>query len=108
MMRERRIVAEAIEQRTQRADVVGGASGMSAPTFGAEAVEQRRVVIAPGARMDLQHQPVVEAHARHLGEHLAAEQIGVARVARRPSTMRANSASASAGLRSAVRAVGWP
>ena len=28
--------------------------------------------------MNLQHQPVVEAHARHLGEHLAAEQLRVA------------------------------
>ena len=29
--------------------------------------------------MDLHHQPVIEAHARHLGQHLAAEQVGLGR-----------------------------
>ena len=32
--------------------------------------------------MNLQHELVVEAHARHFGEHLAAEQVRVARVGR--------------------------
>ena len=29
--------------------------------------------------MDLHHEAVVEAHARHLGQHLAAEQLGLVR-----------------------------
>ena len=30
-------------------------------------------MIAPGARVDLQHQPIVDAHLRHLGQHLTAK-----------------------------------
>lgn len=37
----------------------------------AEMLEQRRVVVAVGARMDLQHEPVIEAHLGHSGQHLA-------------------------------------
>src|SRR5688572_5948029 len=70
--RQRRIVAEAIEQRTQRSDVIGGGGDVGADVR-TEAIEQRRVVITPGAGMDLQHELVVETHARHLGEHLSAE-----------------------------------
>ena len=35
-------------------------------------------MIATRARMNLQHQSVVETHARHLGEHLTAEPLGIA------------------------------
>jgi hypothetical protein len=34
---------------------------------------------AERARVDLHHEPVVEAHARHLGQHLRAEQFGILR-----------------------------
>ncbi len=52
--------------------------------------------------MDLHHHPVLEAHRRHLGQHLGAEQLGVAPASSVPPTMRPNSASASARGRSAV------
>ena len=32
--------------------------------------------------MDLQHEAVVQAHGRHFDQHLAAEQLGVARLPR--------------------------
>jgi hypothetical protein len=32
-------------------------------------------MVAMAARMDLQHQPVFQAHARHFGEHVPAEGI---------------------------------
>ena len=60
--------------------------------------------------MDLHHEPVLEAHARHLGQHLRAEQLGVGRRSRRRAT-RSKSAAASAreqvgGLRRRVAVVG--
>ena len=70
--REVRLVAEAIEQRLQRAHIVGAGRNVGAHVA-AEALEERRVVIAEGARMDLHDEPVVEAHPRHLGQHLAAK-----------------------------------
>lgn len=39
--------------------------------------EQRRVVVAQGARMDLHDEAIFKAHQRHLGKHLGAEQPGI-------------------------------
>src|SRR5690606_38851267 len=43
---------------------------------GAETVVERGVVAAVHARIDLQHHAVVEAHPRHLDQHVTAEQVG--------------------------------
>src|SRR5688572_32187654 len=37
---------------------------------------QPAVVVAEGTGVDLHHHPVLEAHRRHLGQHLGAEQFG--------------------------------
>ena len=73
---EVRLVADGVEQGLQRLDIVGRGRDVAAHVA-AKLFEQRSVVIAPGAGMDLQHEPVVETHLRHLGQHLAAEQIGI-------------------------------
>jgi hypothetical protein len=40
----------------------------------AEAVDTRGIVVAVHARMDLQHHAVVEAHPRHLDQHVPRKQ----------------------------------
>ena len=57
--------------------------------------------------MNLQHEAVIDRHARHLGEHLGAEQRPLAPSALPVRTL-SNSAPASLGLRFAVSAAGWP
>jgi hypothetical protein len=54
-------VAETIEQGFKRTDVIG-TRGDVGTLIAAEALMQLRVVIPERARMDLQHQPVLEAH----------------------------------------------
>ena len=36
-------------------------------------------MVAEGPGVDLHHHPVLDAHRRHLGQHLGAEQLGVLR-----------------------------
>ena len=50
---------------------------MSAPLSRPNAREHRRIVVAERAGMDLHDQAVVDAHRRHFGQHLGAEQFGV-------------------------------
>ncbi len=71
------LVAEAVEQRFQRVHVVGARRDVGAHVA-AEARIEQRIVVAERARMDLHHQTVIEAHAGHLGEHLRAEELGIA------------------------------
>src|SRR6202022_3682292 len=68
-------VAEAIEQGLKRMDVIGSRRNVGA-LVAAEALMQLGVVIPERARMDLHHQPVLEAHVRHLGQHLPAKCFG--------------------------------
>ena len=76
---QRRLVAEPVEQRLERAHVVHRLGDVGA-LVGPEAGGQRGVVAAPRAGVELQHEPVVEAHGRHLDQHLAPEPLGVARL----------------------------
>ena len=69
-----RVVAMGIQQRLQRADIIGLHRNVGA-LVAAMAVEERAVVIAERAGMDLQDEPVIEAHPRHLRQHLTAEQL---------------------------------
>ena len=66
-------VAEPVEQGLQRADIFAGDRNVGAHVA-AEAGEQGGVVVAQRARMELHHHPVLDAHPRHFGQHLAAEQ----------------------------------
>ena len=77
----RGLVPEAVEQRFESADVVDRLGDVG-PLVGPEALGHQRIVVAPGAGVDLQRQAVVDAHGGHFDEHLAAEQLGVARPAR--------------------------
>src|SRR6185437_7714928 len=74
--REARVAAEALEQRLQRMDIVGALRNVGS-LVAAVPVEEYAIVIAHGARMDLHHQTVVDAHRGHLGEHLCAEELRV-------------------------------
>jgi hypothetical protein len=65
------------------------------------------VVVAHAARVNLHHQPVFQAHLRHLGQHLRAEEF-LLRGSALPREHAAKSSAASAWGRSAVCAVGWP
>ena len=69
-------LADLVEQRLQRAHVVGAGRDVEA-LVAAEAAHHRVGVVAERAGVDLQHQAVVEAHARHLGQHVAAEAVGL-------------------------------
>ena len=78
MIGEAALVAEAVEQRLQRPHVLGRRRDVGA-LVAAEVAEHQRIVVARRSRVDLQHQAVVEAHPRHLGQHLAAELLGLGR-----------------------------
>ena len=87
-----RLVADAVEHRLQRMDVIGAHRDVGA-LVAAEAREDARIVVAEAARMNLHHQPVVEAHLRHLGQHLGR---GTSRPLRRRSFPRARGRAAAA------------
>ena len=70
------LVTEAVEQRLQRMDVVRRQRDVGALVAAVAAVE-RQIVVAERPGVDLHDHPVVEAHRRHLGQHLRAEQLGV-------------------------------
>ena len=70
------LVAEPVEQRLECSDVVHGLRDVR-PLVRTEPVGERRVVAPPRAGVELEHETVVEAHRRHLGEHLAPEELGV-------------------------------
>ncbi len=101
--RELRLVAEPIQQRLQRLHVLRRLRNIRAD-IAAELREQRRVVIAERARVNLHHQAIVETHPRHLCEHLGAEQLGVFSAGAVRWRTRLNSDSHSASERSAVSA----
>ena len=89
--REARVVAEPLEQRPQvprelRRDRDVGAH------VGPEPLEERAVVVAERADVELHHQPVLDAHAGHLDEHVAANRRASAG-GRRPRSAAANIAS---------------
>ena len=52
---------------------------MSQPLSLPKARKTDRIVVAHRSRMDLHDEPVLEAHARHFGQHLRAEHLGVGR-----------------------------
>ncbi len=74
--RQRGLVAEAVEQRSQRAHVVGP-GGDVRPLVAAEAAHHERIVIAQAARVNLHDEAVVDAHRGHLGQDLATERLGL-------------------------------
>ncbi len=74
--RQARLATEPVQQGLEGAHIVGPLRDVGA-LVAAEGSEQRRIVVPIRARMDLHHQPVVEAHAGHLGQHLCAEQLGL-------------------------------
>src|SRR5215472_8136280 len=63
------LIAEAIEQRLQSTDKVGGPRNVGA-AVAAVRLEKAPVVIAKAAGMKLHHETILEAHARHLSQHL--------------------------------------
>ena len=74
--REVGLVAESSEERRERVYVIGAGRDVGADV-GTEAFEHRRVVVPMAARVELDDQPVVQAHPHHLGEHLATEGLGL-------------------------------
>jgi hypothetical protein len=94
------------QQRLQRLDVLGAHRDVGA-LVAAVAGQQPDIVVAVRAGVDLHDQPVVQAHAGHLGQHLGPEQLGLGR-GDSPFSRLWNRASASTAERSAVAAVGWP
>ncbi len=74
--RQAPVVAEAAEQRAESFDIVGG-TGYVRALVPAEAPEHDRVVVPSRAGVDLHDQAVFEAHRRHLGQHLPAEEVGL-------------------------------
>ncbi|MNX42751.1 hypothetical protein D3C86_731760 [compost metagenome] len=71
-----RVRTEPIQQRLQRPDVIRPGRDIAA-LVAAEAVKDRRRVIAEAAGVKLHHQTVLDRHGGHLGQHLAAEQFSV-------------------------------
>ena len=72
------LVAEPVEQRLQGVDIVDGSWNVRA-FVRAETRCDRGVVVTPCPDMELQDQPVVHAHCRHLDQHLRTEVLSVAR-----------------------------
>jgi hypothetical protein len=68
----------AIQQRAQRAHIIGAGRDVEA-LVAPERSSTGPGMVAEAARVDLQHQPVIKAHPRHLGQHLAAEGVGLLR-----------------------------
>ncbi len=77
---QRRMIAEAVEQRLQLAHILCRDRQIAAD-IPAIAGEQFGIVIAEHAGMDLHHHAVVARHARELGQHLGAEQLRIAGLA---------------------------
>lgn len=75
------LVAEPVEQRLQGAHVFGRRGNVAALVLAEGAVDPR-IVVAHRAGVDLHDEPVDDAHARHLGQHLRAEEFGVRLVRR--------------------------
>ena len=76
--REVALVAVPVEQRAQRLHVIGAGGNIGA-LVAAEGVEQRPIVVAARSGVELHDQSVIQAHSGHLGQHLRAEQLGIAR-----------------------------
>src|SRR5206468_12271698 len=76
--REPALVAEAVEQRLEGADIVGTGRDVGA-LVAAEEPQDLRIVVAERAWMDLHHEAVLQADPRHLGQHLAAKCFGFGR-----------------------------
>src|SRR5690606_30377200 len=74
--------AEGIQKRFQGGDIVGPGRNIEALVT-AEARHHQGRVIAPRSGMDLQNQPVVQTHPRHLSKHLRTEKATLAFI--RPS-----------------------
>ena len=76
--RKVRLIAEPVEQGLQCVDVVGSRRDVRS-LVSPEVFEQPAIVVAETARVDLHHEPVIEAHGSHFGQHLAAKQLCILR-----------------------------
>ena len=74
--RQTRVIPEDVEQRFQGTDIIRAGRDVGA-LVASVCIEQPAVVVAKRARMDLHHQAVIDAHARHLGQHLGPEEFGI-------------------------------
>ena len=72
--RKVRLVAKAIEQGLQPVNVIGRGGNVGA-YVAAKTLVDLAIVIAVAAGMELHHEAVLYAHARHLGQHLSAKQL---------------------------------
>src|ERR1700679_2494560 len=68
------VVAVSVEQRTERADVLGGRGHVGA-LVAAKLFVDGAVVVAHGAGMKLHGEAVFYGHAGHLGEHLGLKDL---------------------------------
>src|SRR5690606_28031009 len=73
------LVAESIQQRLERVNVVDGYRDIRTGVT-SERLKQPRVVIPERAGMNLHHEAVVETHPRHLQKHLPPEQLRIRRI----------------------------
>ncbi len=100
------VVAEAIEQGLQPVNVIGRGGNVRAHVP-AKTLVDLAIVIAVAAGVELHHQAVLHAHARHLGQHLGTKQLlfgGVGLARNHPVEQRRRCGRG----RSAVFAVGCP
>ena len=68
-----RLVAETVEQRTKRVYIIRRTGDVRAPVAAVPLIDLA-IVVAHATGMNLHDQPVLQAHLRHLGQHLGAEQ----------------------------------
>jgi hypothetical protein len=73
---ETRVVAPLVEKDPQAARPIGRYGDVS-PCVRPEPPVHRSVVVAEAARVQLHHQPVLDAHCGHLDQHVGCEPGGV-------------------------------
>ena len=70
---EASVVPEPVQQRAKRTHIVGWPWDVCA-TVPAEHTMNKRIMVSPRTRVDLHHQPVLEAHRGHFCQDLAPEK----------------------------------
>lgn len=76
MMVKVALIADRVEHRRERADIVGPHRDVRA-LFAAVAAEQPDIVIAARTGVDLHRHPVLDTHLCNFGEHLCTEHVGI-------------------------------